>query len=327
MNSEIIEALRALSEQRAFDAGAALRLKGGFSPEMLIVLEGEVKISLTRDGDAELSHTIGRNSVIGEIGFLTGKGATADATALTAVRALAIDRDVLSRLEVQSPKLAAEFSRYLARIAKARLKSDEMLLGEMTDDAAAAMEIILCATPDLMRTAQRVRYDVYCGEFGRPSQYADHDAKTIIDDLDTHGTSLLAVKEGEAVGTSRVNFTRDGSLGMLPEIYGMATSKQYPKRACVITKYAIRGDHRGGPTYIKLFGAMATFITQSDIKEIFIDCVPPLARFYATMGFKQCGEEFIHYENGLSVPMVLDVVAYNDKMPVEERYRKNRWRW
>jgi predicted GNAT family N-acyltransferase len=171
-----------------------------------------------------------------------------------------------------------------------------------------------------------VRYDVYCGEFDRHSPYADHEQKTLIDNLDTNGASFLAMVDGRAIGTSRINLARHGELAGMPELYGMAASPHHPEKTCVITKYAIREPWRGGATYMRIFGAMATYLYQSRLSEIYIDCVPKLARFYATMGFRQCEAEFVHYENGLSVPMVLDIPAYLERMPLDERRRKNRWR-
>lgn len=326
MKAAIVSALRELCEERRFAAGDVLRIRGGFAREMLYVLEGEVEITLAGDSEEPVVLSIGRQSIIGEISFLTGRGATADVRCLTPVNALAIDQAVLAQLEARDPDLAADFSRHLARTAKARLSSDEVLLGDVSEDQAASFEIVMCTTADMMLTAQRLRYDVYCGEFDRPSPYADHDKRVIIDDLDQHGTSFLALKDGDAIGTTRVNLTRQGSLGMLPDIYGMAKTPYYPETGSVITKYAILADYRGGPTYMRLFGAIATFIEQSDTHAIFIDCVPPLARFYATIGFEQCEKEFMHYENGLSVPMVLDVAAYRERMPLAERMRRNRWR-
>ena len=326
MKPEVIEALTQLSSERRFATGETLRLRGGFAHEMLWILEGEVDVTLARTDEEDVRLTVGRNSIVGEIGFLTGAGATADVKTLTPVRALAIDRDVLDCLEGEQPALAAELSRWLARTIEARRVHSEVLLADLPDERTKGLSVVMCTTPELLLKAQRVRYDVYCGEFGRPSNNASHEHRTIADELDERGMSFLALKAGEAVGTSRVNFTRDGGLGMLPEIYGMARSEHFPENASVITKYAIRERYRGGSTYIALFGAMATCFVQAGVKEIYIDCVPPLARFYATMGFTQCAEEFMHYENGLSVPMVLDVVDYTQRMSIEERYRKKRWR-
>lgn len=326
MNPEILAALESVCRTTIFEVGDVMRYQGGFASEMYFILDGAVEIRFER-GDRPVKLQIGAGSIVGEIGYLTGRGATARVEALTSVRALAIDPASLRLLEIRFPREAAEFARHLAVVARSRQEENRDMLGDaMQDRGAAGMEVLMCNTPDLLLQAQRVRYDVYCGEFGRSSPNASHEDGTLIDDLDANGVSFLAVVDGVAVGTSRINLARDGELAGAPELYGMARSPHHPDKTCVITKYAIRERWRGGTTYMRIFGAMATFLATSRMNEIYIDCVPKLARFYATMGFRQCEAEFVHYENGLSVPMVLDILAYAARMPLDERRRKDRWR-
>lgn len=325
MNAEMLAALEAVCEITVFQPGDVMRYQGGFAHDMYFILEGEADIRFEQ-GEKPVTLRIGSNSIIGEMGYLSGKGATARAEAVTAIRALAVSPAALRKLEQQFPQQAADFSRYLAAVARSRHDQNRELLADVPEEKAAGIEVLMCNTPALMRDAQRVRYDVYCGEFGRESPYADHGQKVLIDDLDVNGVSFLAFVEGTPIGTSRINLARDGELAGLPELYGMAASAHHPAKTCVITKYAIREPWRGGATYMRIFGAMATYLVQAAMTEIYIDCVPKLARFYATMGFRQCEAEFVHYENGLSVPMVLDIPAYFARMPLDERRRKNRWR-
>ena len=39
------------------------------------------------------------------------------------------------------------------------------------------------------------------------------------------------------------------------------------------------------------------------IKHCYIDCIPELRPFYATLGFAQSGPAFLHRENGRSYPL------------------------
>ena len=294
---------------------------------MLLILDGEVEIDLAPGADRNLRHVIGKRSMLGEIGFLSGKGATADAKATTPLRALAINREVLTSLEQNAPEIAAEFSRQLARTAMTRLQSDGHILKDLPSTVAQSLEVVMCSRPQQVREAQRLRYDVICGEFGRPSPYARHDDRLIIDNLDQRGTSFLMQREGNAIATARVNFARDGHLGMLPKIYGLTNSKSDLEQCALITKQAVIGDYRSGGVYVRLFGAMMTFIAQTDIREVYIDCVPEIAHIYNGIGFEQCAEEFVDYDTGLSVPMKLDAVAYQSRMPIEERHRTGTWNW
>ena len=327
MNDAIVNALEPISEVRTFKPGHVLRMQGGFAPEMLLILEGKVDIDIAPGATKKLRHTIGEHAILGEIGFLSGKGATADAKAATPIRALAINREVLTNLEVTAPALAADFSRQLARTTMTRLQMNKAFLADVADEAVENLEIVMCSRANLLRQAQRLRYDVNCGEFGRPSPYARHDEKRITDALDERGTSFVALKDTNPIATARVNFTRNASLGMLPSIYGLSKSEYFPDHTCLITKQAIRGDFRSGTIYIRLFGAMMTFIMQSDVHEIYIDCVPEIIHIYEAIGFKQCAEEFVDYDNGLSVPMKLDAVGYTSQMPIEHRHRQGKWAW
>ena len=325
MSPEIIEILSVICPRRDYAAGDILRYQGGFARDMVLVLEGEVEIRFEH-GSETPSITSGRNTILGEIGFLTGASASASVKALTDLRTVQIGHNELECLERENPEIASAFSRYLARLIRSRQTFNEVLLDGIVDDTQRQVAVLQCNSPELLERAQRVRYAVYCGEFGRQSPYADHERKLLADQLDRCGVTFLARDGDLDVGTARINLARDGDLTNLPDLYGMETSPHHPQRTCVITKYAIREKWRGGTTYMRIFGSMGTYLANVDVAEIFIDCVPKLARFYATMGFRQTAEEFMHYENGLSVPMSLDLKSYTERMPFGERLKRNRWR-
>ena len=325
MTPEMLNALETVGRPVRFGPGDILRHKGAFAPDMLLLQSGEVDVFLSEAGDVHL--TAGPGTMVGEIGFLTGKGANATLRAVTDVTALSLDSHALGRLQRDSPTVAADVLRDLARLIQTRTQENVSLLdGLMPETGSGGFEIVRCSTLDQLRVAQRLRYDVYCLEFGRTSPYADPEEGTIIDDLDENGASFVAYHDGQAVGTVRVNLGRDGDFGILPDLYGMADSPFSIDDSSAITKYAIREAWRGGSAYIRLFAAIGTFVHSSGARAIFIDCVPELARFYATMGFTRTAPVFVHYENGLSVPMVLDLDDYQRRMSFAERYRRNRWR-
>jgi hypothetical protein len=51
-----------------------------------------------------------------------------------------------------------------------------------------------------------------------------------------------------------------------------------------------------------------------DIRECFMDCVPELLPFFASLGFTQSGPSFLHRENGCSYPLVLDIERHANKV-------------
>ncbi|MBY4894043.1 cyclic nucleotide-binding domain-containing protein [Rhodobacteraceae bacterium N5(2021)] len=322
MTPDMRAALQETGQKVTFTDGEILRHKDAFAPDMLLITQGKVDCILSASDAIHL--TVGPDTIVGEIGFLTGKGATATLRALGPVEALSLDAAALQRLQRDMPSIAAQVLRHLARLMSERQEQNEDLLADSDPGKRSDFEIIRCSTLDQLRAAQRLRYDVYCVELGRSSPFADADEGILVDDLDEHGTSFIALETGLVIGTARVNLGRDGALGVLPDLYGIEASPFELENSAIITKYAVRDSHRGGFTYLRLFSAIGTYVHASRVDAIFIDCVPKLARFYGSVGFERTGDDFIHYENGLSVPMVLDLNAFFERMPLEERLRRNR---
>jgi predicted GNAT family N-acyltransferase len=179
------------------------------------------------------------------------------------------------------------------------------------------IRILLCQNSEMLESAQRLRYKVYCEELKRRSPFADHEKKIIADDLDKTGHTFVAVNKGETIGTGRVNIPSEGPVGVLEELYGMRASKYYPNGTAVITKFIVSKSHRGGPTATKLIAAFARFTLQKAIKEVFIDSVPALLPYYRAIGFRRGREAFLHQENGLSQPLVIDNVKYGKRLSNE----------
>ncbi|MEX3017544.1 GNAT family N-acetyltransferase [Gymnodinialimonas hymeniacidonis] len=324
MDTALMNALAKVARPVAFEDGTALRMKGVFASDILLITDGVVECILSEKNDVHLQ--VGAGDIVGEIGFLTGKGANATLRAVGPVSALSIDGSALGRLQRDDPQHAAQVLRHLAILMQDRVEENEILLPDPDPSEERSFDIIRCSTLDQLRTTQKIRYDIYCLEFGRSSPYADPDEGTIIDDLDKSGTSFLALHDGVPVGTVRINLGRDSDFGPMTDIYGVKESAFDLEDASIVTKFAIREAYRGGSAYMRLFSAIAGFVHTTGARSIFIDCNPKLARFYATMGFVRSAPDFVHYENGLSVPMVLDLQEYFGRMPLEDRVRRNRWR-
>jgi len=280
--------------------------------------------SVTVDRQANVPELVvaASGSPIGEISFLRGAPATATVTAKTRISALVIDDPTLIRIE-DNPELSAQVSRQLALIAEER--SCENLVLDSTAKAfvsAPGIEVLMCRNAEMLQRAQRLRYTVYCEELGRQSPYADHEKKIISDDLDKTGHTFIAVEKGDTIGTLRANLSREGPLGVLEELYGMSSSKNHPQSTAVCTKFIVKKSKRGGPTSIKLISAVAKYGIRNSIKETYIDCIPALLPYYKAIGFTVVGEAFLHRENGLSHPMMLDVLKHGKRLSDERGVRE-----
>jgi predicted GNAT family N-acyltransferase len=303
--------LQAICGEVTFAPGEVLRRKGQHYNNMYLIIDGAVEVTLDNKG-ASTNLSLHRGSPIGEISFLTGRTATADVKARTVTRALVIDDAVVAKIERERPEFAADLYRQLAEVAEGRQSFNMIFFKEDSASKAAQshVEILLCRNPQMLRDAQRIRYEVYCEELGRTSPFADTQARIIADDLDIFAHVLLAIEDGSAVGTMRLNRSKEGTLGAIEQIYGMPTSPHHPGSTSVCTKFIVKKSHRYGGASFRLMSTSLQLGLQHGIKSCFIDCIPSLLPFYMSLGFRQSAAAFLHRENGRSIPLSLDMDRY-----------------
>jgi CRP-like cAMP-binding protein len=315
--------LQSICRPAHFAAGDVLRRKGQYYRDMYLITAGCVEVDL-QDGNGVAPRLLVSDvgSPIGEIGFIRGSSARATVTARAATSTLVIDDPTLARLEQEQPALAARLLRHLAETAEERTSYN--LTWSTTSMAGArsqAIEVYLCRNKDMLESAQRLRYDVYCRELGRQSPHADHDRKIISDRLDDGGHVFVALEAGETIGTLRANLSFESSVGILEELYGMRASSHHPQATGICTKFIVRKSKRGSPASIKLISAVVQYGLRNGIKECYIDCVPALLPYYKALGFTLTRQKFFHVENGPSHPMVLDLVRHGARLGNERGIR------
>lgn len=299
-----------------FAAGTVLRRKGQHYRDMFLLLHGSAEIDLeSTSGEKILVSHCGLP--VGEMGFLTGRAASATVTARTDTVALVIDDPTLDLLEREQPQLAAQLLRHLTTVCDERTSFNVAweLAGPSSMDARP-IEVYLCRSAEMLEEAQRLRYEVYCEELGRQSPYADHAKRTISDQLDRTGQVLVARRGDETIGTLRGNGAWEQELGVYEELYGMKDSKYHPDATAIITKFIVKKSQRGGPAARKLIAALVRYGLDR-VRECYIDCTPPLLPYYRAIGFKLAGPKFVHRENGLSLPMKLDLVKHGERLSRE----------
>lgn len=303
-----------------FEPGNLLRKKGQHYREMYLITDGSVEVDFENGGATTV--VSGSGSPIGEMGFLRGCAATATVTARTTIQALVIDDQTLARLDNEEHNLAAGLLRHLARTAEERTSFNLTFNPSLNASRGGnGIDVYLCRNHDMLESAKRLRYEVYCRELGRNSPYADHEKQTISDDLDSFGYTFIAVRAGEVIGTLRSNLSVEGPLGALEEVYGMKESNHHPQATGICTKFIVRKAKRGTPTSAKLIAAMTRFGIENGIKECYIDCIPALLPYYMALGFTITGPIFFHRENGPSYPMKLDLMRHGEALCKERGVR------
>jgi predicted GNAT family N-acyltransferase len=179
---------------------------------------------------------------------------------------------------------------------------------------ASDVDVVPCRNDAQMQEAMRLRYNVCCVEYGRESPDADHERKILKDRLDEFGHVFVAVRAGEVIGTFRTNLSREGSMGIFDELYGMTLSKHHPARTAICGRFTVKKSNRGTPVFLKMCSAFLEHIIKQDIVECYVGCEPNLASIYATLGFKRAAEQFFHYDFGPNDPMVLDLSRHGKRL-------------
>lgn len=306
--------LRAYCPLKRFTSGGVLRQEGHHYKDMYLIVRGSVAVRLQGRGDADRV-ILGPGSPIGEIGFLRGCAATATALAETDTDVIVLDDVTLARIETERPALVARLLRELADTAEARVSSNLTFASRTRRPTnVRAVEVYLCRNDEMLQSARRLRYEVYCEELGRASPHANHEKRTISDPLDTFGHTFVAMEDGVAIGTIRGNMSFEGPLGILEELYGMNRSTYHPERTSVVTKFVVRKSRRGSLVSYKLISALTRFGLRNNMKECYIDSVPSLLHYYKALGFEMVAPKFFHVENGPSFPMKLDLTAYGERL-------------
>ncbi|WP_346913900.1 hypothetical protein [uncultured Roseibium sp.] len=311
----LLDKLAPYCGKRFFGNGDTLRLKGQHYRDMFVILEGTAWVELGGSYNGPGPIPVGAGSPVGEICFVQGLPATATVTAGSDLFALSLDDACLKRLTTERPDLVADLLRELAQTANERLSFNLSVTGGGAGlEGAAGINIILCRSEEQLRKARRLRYQVYCEELGRTSPHADRDNREISDGLDQTGFCFIAQKGGETIGTLRVNYACDGPLGGLETIYGMTASPQFPNHCGICTKFVVDKANRGGPTAMMLIAQAVQLGVRDGMHECYIDCIPSLTDYYRALGFEETAPEFLHSENGLSIPMKLNLQKHGAQM-------------
>lgn len=123
LSDEVLSELEQICGRRQFGLGETITVKGEKHDSMFFILSGWVQIRFLEDRSEACSLRVGERSVLGEMGFLSGKDAVATAQAVSPVTALELDQDALDALKARNPQAATELSEYLTNTIDQRLQS------------------------------------------------------------------------------------------------------------------------------------------------------------------------------------------------------------
>jgi predicted GNAT family N-acyltransferase len=297
-----------------FQPGDIVRRQDHYYKELYLVTEGSLEV-LSGPPAREIRTSLGPGSTVGEIGLLQGSRATATVVARTAASALVIDYETMWKIHEGDRSTAVQFCRYLAKVSPPNDNKTNVMSLLPSSNMASNADVLICGNDArMLQEAMRLRYNVCCVEYRRESPDVDHEKRILTDRFDEFGHVFVAVKAGEVIGTLRANLSREGSLGIFEELYGMTSSKHHPARTAICGKFTVKKSNRGTPVFLKLCSAFLDFVIRRDILECYVGCEPHLASIYTTLGFRRAAERFFHYDFGPNDPMVLDLTQHGKRL-------------
>jgi CRP-like cAMP-binding protein len=99
-------ALLTAARRRTYPAGSVMLFEGDAAHDVVLVADGHVKVTAVIDDHEVLLDVVGPGALLGELAALDGTARSAQATALTRVRAWSLPADTFSDLVADRPLLA-----------------------------------------------------------------------------------------------------------------------------------------------------------------------------------------------------------------------------
>jgi putative hemolysin len=139
---------------------------------------------------------------------------------------------------------------------------------------AAEFEVRLAQTPDELRAAQRLRYDVFVRELGGSGPLVDHDAELERDHLDPYFDHLLLIDKQRKAVVGVYRLMREemaiGAGGFYSEAeYDLTPLKGSGRKMLELGRSCLHADYRGGAGLHHLWSGLARYVTEHQIEIMF----------------------------------------------------------
>lgn len=145
---------------------------------------------------------------------------------------------------------------------------------QMSQTETPDFEVRLATSPDDLRAAQRLRYEVFVRELGGSGPMVDHAAGLEQDALDAFCDHLLLIdrQRGAVVGVYRVmgpdQRARAGRHYSACE-YDLAPLSRLNRRMLELGRSCLHPDYRGGTAMHHLWSALAQYVRDQNIDLLF----------------------------------------------------------
>ncbi len=181
--------------------------------------------------------------------------------------------------------------------------------------AAAPAVSAACSDAELL-AIQRLRYDVYVAEQGKPYPEADHAARLLADRWDARSSHFQLVRDGELVAAVRHTPASAGRDRLLEDLHlrEELLVDTPSERFSVTSRLVSRVESRGMMRALRdLLVAIYLHGVHGNELATFIHCRSELVPFFARLGFRAAGAPFVDaitHRTHLPMVIVLDEVMH-----------------
>ncbi len=132
----------------------------------------------------------------------------------------------------------------------------------------------MATTPEALRDAQRLRYDVFVRELGGQGDMVDHDARLERDRFDPYFDHMLLHDDarGAVVGVYRMlrcDQARAAGQFYSEDEYDLTALRATGRRLLELGRSCLHADYRGGTAMFHLWSALAAYVAEHKIDILF----------------------------------------------------------
>jgi len=163
-------------------------------------------------------------------------------------------------------------------------------------------------TEEELRASYQMRYSVYVEGMGRLKDKGNHELKELKDDYDKIARAVIAIKNGEPIGTLRLFWGGDAPFPQtLIEAYHLSRFLDFldEKKICIVERLMVAEKHRGSTTTLRMYKEVMHFVLNQQVEVVLLDCEPHHLNSYLKLGFRPFAESYSYPGIGLVIPMVL----------------------
>lgn len=139
------------------------------------------------------------------------------------------------------------------------------------------------------QAAFRLRYEVYVTEQSKRYPEADHQTRTLTDELDHSAQVVIAERAGQVIATTRGNwFDEEHAVRKYGEMSCLVRSLRIPlERAGVCSRLAVHPAYRQSNAADLVLQKLYDLALERDTLLCFATCMTPLYRHFRRYGFRE----------------------------------------